>query len=166
LKSFVDSREDGMGTMVTRLHFALVILAMITMLVAKGYTMSADPDLDALRQQVVQTEQAFAATMAERDFEAFRSFLDENAIFFSGEKALRGAVQVAPAWESFFQEPDAPFSWTPETVEVLASGDLALSSGPVYNPQGELVGRFNSIWRRQPSGEWLVVFDKGSEVCP
>jgi len=155
-----------MGRTAKRTQFALVILTVLTMLTSNGYTMADESNLDALRQQVVKTEQAFADTMAERDFEAFKSFLDENAIFFSGDKTLRGAAQVAPAWQSFFRGPDAPFSWTPDTVEVLASGDLALSSGPVYNPQGELVGRFNSIWSRQPSGDWLVVFDKGSDVCP
>ncbi|TDG11422.1 nuclear transport factor 2 family protein [Seongchinamella unica] len=138
----------------------------LTMLASKGYTMSDESNPESLRQQVERTEQAFAATMAERDFEAFKTFLDENAIFFSGEKPLRGAEQVALAWESFFQDEAAPFSWTPDTVEVLATGDLALSSGPVYDPQGKLVGRFNSIWRRQSSGEWRVVFDKGSDACP
>ena len=33
-------------------------------------------------------------------------------------------------------------------IEVLDSGKLALTSGPVVNPQGELTGRFTSIWRR------------------
>jgi len=46
-------------------------------------------------------------------------------------------------------------------VEVLDSGDLALSSGPVVSPAGETVGRFNSVWRKDPDGRWLVVFDKG-----
>ncbi|RLQ20310.1 DUF4440 domain-containing protein [Seongchinamella sediminis] len=136
------------------------------MLANKGNTMSDEANKEALRQQVLETERAFAATMAERDFDAFKTFLDENAIFFSGEKPLRGAEQVALAWKVFFRDQAAPFSWTPDTVEVLASGDLALSSGPVYDPEGKLVGRFNSIWRRQQSGEWLVVFDRGSDACP
>jgi ketosteroid isomerase-like protein len=44
---------------------------------------------------------------------------------------------------------------------VLESGDLALSTGAVKNPAGVVTARFNSIWRRQPDGRWLVVFDKG-----
>lgn len=58
-----------------------------------------------------------------------------------------------------------PFSWEPDVVEVLESGTLALSSGPVLDPAGKLIGRFNSIWRREAPGVWRIVFDRGSEVC-
>ena len=66
------------------------------------------------------------------------------------------------AWKAFFDGPQAPFSWQPDQVEVLASGQLALSTGPVLDPSGKVVARFNSIWQRQPDGRWLVIFDKGS----
>ncbi len=45
---------------------------------------------------------------------------------------------------------------------VLDSGELALSTGPVYDPAGKQVATFNSIWRREPDGSWLIIFDKGS----
>ena len=48
-------------------------------------------------------------------------------------------------------------------VEVLDSGTLALSTGPVLDPDGRRVGTFSSVWRREADGAWLVVFDKG---CP
>jgi hypothetical protein len=53
------------------------------------------------------------------------------------------------------------FSWEPDRVEVLESGNFALSTGLVKNPEGVVTARFNSIWRRQPGGRWLVVFDEG-----
>ena len=120
---------------------------------------------DELRQQVFATEQAFANSMAERDFDAFRQFLAEEAIFFSGEEPLRGSQQVADAWSAYFEGPGAPFSWAPRTVEVLDSGTLALSTGPVYDPEGNCVATFSSIWRREASGDWKIVFDKGSPHC-
>ena len=46
-------------------------------------------------------------------------------------------------------------------IEVLPSGTLALSSGPVFDPDGKKVGTFNSIWRRERNGKWQVIFDKG-----
>ena len=101
--------------------------------------------------------------MAARDFNAFRSFLSSEAVFFSGDQALRGAEAIAAAWRPYFEAPEPPFSWRPETVEVLDSGALALSSGPVFDPSGARVGAFNSIWRREPDGAWKIVFDKG---CP
>jgi hypothetical protein len=65
----------------------------------------------------------------------------------------------------FFDGPTAPFSWEPEIVEVLPSGTLALSSGPVRDASGKRVGTFNSIWRREANGQWRVIFDKGAPVC-
>jgi ketosteroid isomerase-like protein len=100
--------------------------------------------------------------MADRDFDAFRTFLSPEAVFFRGNEPLRGSAEVAHAWAAFFDGAQAPFSWSPDVVEVLESGSLALSSGPVRGPSGEDVGRFNSIWRKDADGVWRVVFDKGS----
>ena len=118
-----------------------------------------------LAEQVRQTEHAFAQTMADRDFEAFTGFLSSEAIFFAGDTPLRGSEAVAARWKAFFETPEVPFSWRPKTVEVLESGTLALSSGPVYGPDGKCIGGFYSIWRREASGEWKIVFDKGSKSC-
>ncbi len=69
---------------------------------------------------------------------------------------------MAGAWAPFFEGGRAPFSWRPDVVEVLASGRLALTSGPVFDPSGEEIGRFTSIWRKDDDRVWRVVFDKGS----
>jgi ketosteroid isomerase-like protein len=112
--------------------------------------------------EVEAREIAFAATMADRDFDAFVTFISPEAVFFNGNEALRGRDAIASAWAPFFEERTAPFTWHPDLVEVLASGALALTSGPVRDPTGAVVGRFNSVWRREPDGVWMVVFDKGS----
>ena len=125
----------------------------------------ANKSISALEQKVFVTEQAFAATMAARDYSAFQTFLADDAIFFNGPQILRGKDNVAAVWRRYFESEAAPFSWQPEQVTVLDRGDLALSSGPVLDPAGNLIGRFNSIWRRQGDGDWQIVFDKGSEVC-
>jgi ketosteroid isomerase-like protein len=109
-------------------------------------------------------ERAFAKTMADRDFKAFTSYLASDAIFFSGDSVQHGAVEVAAAWKPSFSAARAPFSWAPDVVEVLPSGKLALSTGPVY-VAGKMVSRYNSIWRLEAPDTWRVVFDKGEAVC-
>lgn len=126
---------------------------------------AAPPDLASRTEEVAATEKAFAKTMADRDLAGFRSFLSEETVFFSGPKALRGRDAVVAAWKRFYEGEVPPFSWEPDQVEVLDSGDLALTSGPVRDPAGKLVGRFNSIWRREAPGTWRIVFDKGCDVC-
>jgi ketosteroid isomerase-like protein len=116
-----------------------------------------------LTSHVFAAESSFAASMARRDLKAFAALISPEAVFFSDTAALRGKEVVVDAWRRFFVERKPPFSWRPETVEVLSSGTLALTSGPVHDPGGKLIGTFTSIWRREADGSWRIIFDKG---CP
>lgn len=118
-----------------------------------------------LAAQLRATEEAFAKTMAERDHEAFVSFLAEEAVFFGRNGEIRGRQAVAAAWKPLYDGPEAPFSWRPESATVLDSGTLGLTSGPVLAPDGSRVGTFNSLWRRGTDGSWKVVFDRGCPDC-
>lgn len=135
------------------------------MLVSLGAAVpAAGQTTEELEAEVRATERAFAQTMADRDLAAFGGHIADETIFI-GASALRGRQAVVDAWSRFFEGDRAPFSWEPETVVVLASGTLALSSGPVRNPAGERVGTFNSVWRREADGVWRIVFDKGCPPC-
>ena len=118
-----------------------------------------------LQKQVTDAERGFARTMADRDYAAFTTYLADEAIFFSGPTPLRGKQAVAEHWRRFYEKPDAPFSWGPESVEVLDSGTLATSSGPVRDPAGKHFATFFSIWRLEAPGVWRIIFDNGSTVC-
>jgi len=121
----------------------------------------ARPDL---ARQVFAAESSFAATLANRDLDGFGRYITTEAIFF-GEQMLRGRAEVVAGWKPYFEGTTPPFSWKPETVEVLESGRLALSSGPVFGADGRRVATFNSIWRLEADGRWRVIFDKGAPVC-
>jgi ketosteroid isomerase-like protein len=119
-------------------------------------------------QRVADAERSFAATMAKRDMKAFALLISEEAIFMGAADAprvLRGRAAIVDVWKAYFDGPTAPFSWEPDIVEVLDSGSMALTSGPVHDPAGKLIGRFNSIWRLEADGRWRVVFDRGAPVC-
>ena len=120
----------------------------------------AQIDRAALERQVADTERAFARSMAERDHAAFTKHLSEQAVFF-GRKVLNGKAEVAAAWQRFFVEKEAPFSWEPDLVVVTADGLLAHSTGPVRDPAGKPIARFNSVWRLEAPNTWRIVFDKG-----
>jgi ketosteroid isomerase-like protein len=126
--------------------------------------LTADTNAE-LKEQVRRTETAFAKSMADRDPAAFASFLSKETVFMSDGHATRGPQKVAAQWKAYFEGPKAPFSWEPEFVEVLGSGTLALSSGPVRDPQGKRIGTFNSVWRREGKGRWRIVLDNGCPAC-
>jgi len=129
-------------------------------------TVPASATPEQAREQVWAAELAFARTMVNRKLLAFGEFIADEAIFFSGSATLQGKAKVIEGWTPFFASADAPFSWEPDQVEVLASGTLALSTGPVRDPSGKVIARFNSIWRLEAPNVWRVVFDKGSPPSP
>jgi ketosteroid isomerase-like protein len=119
----------------------------------------------SLSEKVRSIETAFAKSMADRDLAAFERFLSEEAVFLGSTRVFRGRQAVAEGWKRFFEGPEAPFSWAPERVEVLESGTLALSTGPVFDPKGQRIGTFNSVWRLEKSGAWRIVLDSGCPPC-
>jgi ketosteroid isomerase-like protein len=147
------------------MHIAKLIAVATITLVAGCATPPPQQNLDDLKRQVADTERAFAKTMADRDHAAFSSFISEEAVFFAGTKVLHGKQEVIDGWKGLYAKPDAPFSWQPEQVEVLNSGTLALSSGPVRDPKGKIFAIYSSIWRLEAPNTWRIVFDKGSDVC-
>lgn len=103
--------------------------------------------------------------MAERDYQGFISFLSDEAVFVTEKELLRGKQQVANWWRRFYESPVASFSWEPKQVEVLDSGTLALSTGPVRSSDGRLIGTFTSIWRLENPQTWRIIFDRGCNAC-
>jgi ketosteroid isomerase-like protein len=146
-------------------RIAAAITVALSAAAAPETTVWAQTGAAALADQVRDTERAFAKTMADRNHAAFVSFLSEEAIFMGQADTLRGKRAVAQAWQRFYDGAQPPFSWEPDRVEVLESGTLGLTSGPVRDPQGRRIGTFNSVWRRDSTGSWKIVFDKGCPPC-
>jgi ketosteroid isomerase-like protein len=117
-----------------------------------------------LTEQVRATEVAFAKTLANRDVKAFTRMIAPDAIWLA-DAPLRGPAEVLTRWQKYFDAAQPPFSWAPELVEVQEGGKLALSTGPVLDPAGKRVGTYTSIWRREESGEWRLIFDRGCPAC-
>jgi ketosteroid isomerase-like protein len=125
------------------------------------------PSAEVIARRVEEAraaEIAFAAAFAARDPAAFRRMLAADTVWM-GKAPLHGPDAVMAAWNGLLTSPKPPFSWAPDLVLVLPSGDLARTTGPVLDPDGKVTSRFQSIWRRKPAGGWEVVFDFGTEVC-
>ena len=134
----------------------LRIITAVTILLTVGSAARPQAEFADLRSQVTEVERAFAKTMADRDHAAFESLLSEEAVFLSGTTARRGKQAVAAHWKAFFSESETPFSWEPETVSVLNSGELAISTGPVWNAEGKRTSTYTSIWRQEEPGVWRI----------
>jgi ketosteroid isomerase-like protein len=140
--------------------YAAVLIALLSFAPVHAQRGLVDP-----AAQVRAAETAFAKSMADRNLAAFTALLADDTVFWGGKGVLRGKAAVAADWKRFFDAPAAPFSWAPAEVEVLPSGTLGFTSGPVFDPKGNRIGTFNSVWQRQPDGAWKIVFDKGCPPC-
>lgn len=116
-------------------------------------------------------EISFSLSVERRDIEAFRAHLDADARFV-GSSVHRGPEAIVAAWSVLFTDDGPRLAWRPLIVEVLDSGDYALSRGPYrLETRGEdgapvvSWGTFNSVWRRNADGRWRVVLDAGSEAA-
>jgi ketosteroid isomerase-like protein len=125
---------------------------------------TANASYASLKQQVTDSEIAFAATMKDRDHAALAKFVAEDAIFFTDTGTLRGREEILQAWRKYYEGRKAPFSWGPDQVEVFPSGKLAYSGGTVMDPSGKAIARFSSIWRLEASGQWKIIFDRGEPL--
>ncbi|HMB69847.1 MAG TPA: nuclear transport factor 2 family protein [bacterium] len=115
-----------------------------------------------LEEELRAVELAFAKTMADRDHAAFTSFLSDEVVFVGADGALRGKIAVSEGWAHYFEADEAPFSWEPDLVVVVESGELGMTSGPVRDADGVRIGGFQSCWRRE-SGTWRIVLDHACE---
>ncbi len=136
-----------------------------TILLLAAFSTPAVADLE---QDVRCREIGFSQSVEAQDRERFASFIDPDARFV-GNKVDRSREAIAEAWAVFFTGDLPSIKWRPQIIEVLESGDLALSRGPYRiidkDEKGEIReawGTFNSVWRLNDKGEWLVVFDAGS----
>jgi ketosteroid isomerase-like protein len=145
-----------------RIFDVLIDLGFLFLLGLYGCSPASHESANSATSEVEAREIAFAKTMEDRDLDAFLSFVSSEAVFFNGNEPLRGHDAITQAWAPLFEDEAAPFSWYPDVIEVLESGRLALSSGPVRGASGEILGRFNTIWRKDNDGLWRVIFDKGS----
>ena len=144
------------------LSIVVMGISMLMLAVASA----ARPSNDELKKQVADTERAFAATMKARDHAAFTSLPGRRGHLLFRSDARCAAARMSPTrGVNTTKANSAPFSWEPEQVEVVESGTLAYSGGPVYDASGKRVGRFNSIWRLEAPGRWKIVFDRGEQPC-
>ncbi len=122
----------------------------------------------AVIPQQKDAESSLAA--AERAFSAaadsfginrsFVMFLDEQCVMFNPHP-VNGMQLYRTRPES-----KAHLSWYPAFVEVAASGDLGLSTGPwqyriAKGDTPVAYGYYISVWKKRADGVWKVIFDNG-----
>ncbi len=150
-----------------RAPIALTLLAVLPLSAAEG------PDFEALEASLVATERAFARAATERDRETFASFMTADTVFATPHGNLRGPAAILEQWDGFFTPEGPSIGWEPKRVAVIEDGSLGLTSGSFWieAPSADggttrFTGTFFSTWRRDPSGQWKILLDTGTDAEP
>jgi ketosteroid isomerase-like protein len=137
---------------------AALTLAFVLIAGCARITPLADEDADAASLAAAET--AFAAHSVREDMRAafLAAFADDGLFVGHGWSNSNAYLAGQPA-------PPIVLDWRPVYVEVAASGDLGLSTGPWRltsreSPAGApTFGQFTSVWRREARGPWKVAAD-------
>lgn len=101
---------------------------------------------------------------------AFMKFSADDAMLLGGPEFPRGPQQIADAFKGY--SPDRVITWRPRRNLGTGSGGLAFTvghsvSGPRAGKTGPAnPGKYFTVWRQEPDGRWLYVFDLGSPRPP
>ncbi|HEY2322296.1 MAG TPA: alpha/beta fold hydrolase [Thermoanaerobaculia bacterium] len=117
-------------------------------------------------EEVRSVEIAFAKAFADQKAEKFFSYVADDATFLTARVTLVGKDEIVRRWTPFFSERVAPFTWRPERVYVNGAGTIGLTTGPVFDRDGNQAGIYSSIWEKNANGEWKILFDGPGSSSP
>jgi ketosteroid isomerase-like protein len=128
----------------------------------------ADNTVKPGKMLLFDLEARFARDVAQRGGAAFADWFAEDGVALGNGEAPevgRAAVAKSAKWSP----KEYQLTWTPTEAVMGPSGDVGYTwghfDGHSTDANGKPVttsGRYITIWRRQPDGNWKVVLDAGS----
>jgi ketosteroid isomerase-like protein len=128
----------------------------------------ADPTVKPGKMLLFDLEARFAKDVAERGGAAFAEWFAEDGVALSnGQPPKVGRVAIAKT--ANWSAKDYLLTWTPTDGVMGPSGDMGYTwghfEGHSKDAHGNPVvttGRYTTVWRKQPNGDWKVILDVGS----
>ena len=127
-----------------------------------------DPTVKPGKALLFDLEARFAKDVLARGGAAFADWFAEDGVALgNGAAPLIGRVAIAKSanWDPKVYQ----LTWTPTDTQMGPSGDMGYTwghfEGHSKDANGKpvtITGRYITIWRRQPDGNWKVVLDAGA----
>ena len=113
-------------------------------------------------------EARFAKDVLKRGGAAFAEWFAEDGVALgNGQAPDFGRVAIAKG--TTWKPEDYQLTWTPTDAVMGPSGDMGYTWGHYEGHSKDkngnpvtVTGRYMTIWRKQPNGEWKVVLDAGA----
>jgi ketosteroid isomerase-like protein len=147
--------STGLTTMRNWLLFLLPL--------ALGCTKAADPK--QTEAALMAADRAFNQATSERGADGWAEYFAPDALQYGGgSKPIEGPAAIRQDMLETLK-PGVKLTWEP-TKAFASTGDLGYTigrwefTGPAGGPTAH--GSYVTIWRKQPTGKWLVVLDIGN----
>lgn len=148
-----------------QLHISFILLSLLQISCA----IPGNKDgVDMYKNEILSIELAFAKMASEKGVPAaFQHFAAENAVLLRGENLIQGKAAIEANYEkdkALWE--NATLSWSPDFIDVSASGDMAYTYGRYTFSTSDSSGTneisggiFHTVWKRQEDGNWKFVWD-------
>jgi ketosteroid isomerase-like protein len=117
------------------------------------------------KQQILQTEKDFEAAVKQEGLIAFAKFAAEDAVINDNDHLIKGNAAIKNFYAAK-KSSNVQLVWTPDFVDVSASGDLGYTFGKYTYSVTDSTGKtkdfngiFHTVWKRQKNGDWKFVWD-------
>jgi len=119
------------------------------------------------KKEIIDTEHAFSEmAKSEGVRKAFLTFAADEVVVLRSNKLIKGRDALNASYEKGMAVENFSLTWSPDFVDVSASGDLGYTYGKyVYTAIDSLgneqssEGIFHTVWKRQQDGSWKFVWD-------
>ena len=140
------------------------IFALIIMMLFACNSKTKPESVELWKQEIQEVERSFAKLASEEGIHnAFVAFAADDAVLMRNNQLITGKNEI----DQFYKDQNSKgLDWTPEFIDVSASGDLAYTYGPFTyttidstGKSSESTGVFHTVWKRQSDGSWKFVWD-------
>ncbi len=126
-----------------------------------------EESMEKWKDEIRETELNFAKMAKEEGVApAFLAYAAEDAVLLRNNKVIVGKDAIRTYYENQSTNKDVDLTWKPDFIEVAESGELGYTYGhytySFVDSSGsrvENIGIFHTIWKKQPDGKWLFVWD-------
>jgi len=122
--------------------------------------------------QLMELEGKFAQAVLAGGGKAFAAWFADDAVTLNnGQPAVMGRANIAA--KANWDPKEYQLSWVPEGAQMGPSNDMGFTwghyEGHSKDKNGQPVsisGRYITVWKKMPSGEWKVAMDASANEAP
>lgn len=141
-------------------------IPLILILIPLQFSCKQSVNMEAARDEILQTEKAFEKMASERGLSAaFYYFAAEDAVIRRGNDSLIIGRENIKNYYDKNANPEVKLSWTPDYIGVSDCGTLGYTYGrylfSVSDTSGKIIqnkGVFHTVWKKQ-NNDWRYVWD-------